>query len=71
MPGMREITIMEPGTAAAIREGDHTAVVGSISDADTITPEQPMGKRGSGSEYWRRLQKTVGSQLFRHTQYNL
>lgn len=66
MPGMREIAIMEPGTAAAIREGDHTAVVGSINDADTITPEQLMGKRGS-----RRLQKTVGSQLFRHTQYNL
>lgn len=39
---MREIGIMEPGAAAAIREGDHTAVPGSISDADTITPEQPM-----------------------------
>lgn len=39
---MREIGIMEPGAAAAIREGDHTTVVGSINDADTITPEQPM-----------------------------
>lgn len=42
---MREIGIMEPGAAAAVREGDHTAAPGSISDADTIIPEQPMGKR--------------------------
>lgn len=39
---MREIGIMEPGAAAAIREGGHTAVLGSISDADMITPEPRM-----------------------------
>lgn len=62
---MREIGIMEPGAAAAVREGDHTAAPGSIRDADTITPEQPTGKRA------QRVRRQLGSQIFRHTQYIL
>lgn len=41
---MKEIGIMDRGgTAAVIKDKrDHTAVVESISDANILTPEQPI-----------------------------